>query len=80
MARRGDGIYLRGRTWWLDFSHQGRRHGALRPPAGQEAGRHASPEITMVYLHVLEKGRTLVDEAFGQGPRDAVRPEIDRGQ
>lgn len=19
MARRGDGIYLRGRTWWLDF-------------------------------------------------------------
>jgi len=20
MARRGDGIYLRGRTWWLDCS------------------------------------------------------------
>jgi integrase len=26
MARRGDGIYLRGRTWWLDFLHAGRRH------------------------------------------------------
>jgi hypothetical protein len=26
MARRGDGIYLRGRTWWLDFMHDGRRH------------------------------------------------------
>jgi hypothetical protein len=26
MARRGDGIYLRGRTWWLDFMHDGKRH------------------------------------------------------
>jgi integrase len=26
MARRGDGIYLRGRTWWLDFTHKGARH------------------------------------------------------
>jgi hypothetical protein len=25
MARRGDGIYLRGRTWWLDFVHKGAR-------------------------------------------------------
>jgi hypothetical protein len=24
--RRGDGIYLRGATWYLDFIHQGRRH------------------------------------------------------
>ena len=27
MARRGDAIYLRSRTWWLDFVQQGRRHG-----------------------------------------------------
>jgi hypothetical protein len=26
MARRGDGIYLRRNTWWLDFTHEGRRH------------------------------------------------------
>ena len=26
MARRGDGIYLRSRTWWLDFTHEGKRH------------------------------------------------------
>jgi hypothetical protein len=26
MARRGDGIFLRGRTWWLDFTHEGKRH------------------------------------------------------
>jgi integrase len=26
MARRGDGVYQRGDTWWLDFTHDGRRH------------------------------------------------------
>jgi len=26
MARRGHGIYQGGRTWWLDFMHEGRRH------------------------------------------------------
>jgi hypothetical protein len=26
MARRGDGIYLRRNTWWLDFTHEGTRH------------------------------------------------------
>lgn len=28
MARRGDGIYLRGRTWWLDIVYQGRSRGS----------------------------------------------------
>lgn len=26
MARRGDGVYQRGKTWWLDFTHRGERH------------------------------------------------------
>jgi len=26
MARRGDGIYLRSSTWWLDFRHDRTRH------------------------------------------------------
>lgn len=26
MARSGDGIYSRGKTWWLDFRHYGKRH------------------------------------------------------
>ncbi len=25
MARRGDGLYLRGKTWYLDFRHGGSR-------------------------------------------------------
>ncbi len=26
MARRGDGLYLRGKTWCLDFRYDGIRH------------------------------------------------------
>ena len=26
LARRHDGIYIRGKTWWLDFRHDGKRH------------------------------------------------------
>jgi len=26
MARRGDGLVLRGKTYWLDFTHMGQRH------------------------------------------------------
>ena len=26
MARRGDGLYFRGKTWYLDFRHDGTRH------------------------------------------------------
>ena len=26
MVKRGDGIYKRGNTWWLDFKHEGKRH------------------------------------------------------
>jgi hypothetical protein len=32
MARRGDGLYQRGKTWWLDFTHGGKRHVAPRRP------------------------------------------------
>src|SRR3972149_5949981 len=42
MARRGDGIYLRGRTWWLDFVHDGRRH-VVR--IGKGINRTAAGEI-----------------------------------
>jgi len=41
MARRGDGISLRGRTWWLDFTHQGRRHYVR---LGKGISRTAAPE------------------------------------
>jgi hypothetical protein len=47
--RRGDGIYLRGNTWWLDFTFKGEGHVArlakgvnktvARDPGPGEAGR-----------------------------------------
>lgn len=42
MARRGDGIYLRGKTWWLDFRHNGKRYvvrfGTQHQPDGSRLG------------------------------------------
>ena len=43
MARRGDALYLRNKTWWLDFRHNGTRHvvrlgkGISRSVAGELA-------------------------------------------
>ena len=42
MARRGDGIYQRGGTWWLDFLHDGRRHYVR---LGRRISRTAAGEI-----------------------------------
>jgi hypothetical protein len=44
MARRGDGIYLRGKSWYLDFMHQGKRH-VLR--LGKGIRRGVVPELDM---------------------------------
>jgi hypothetical protein len=50
MARRGDGIYLRRNTWWLDFTHEGTRHvarlgkGLLRSDEGTAAIHGCRPE------------------------------------
>jgi integrase len=53
MARRGDGIYLRGRTWWLDFTHGGRRH-QLR--LGKDVNRTVAGELARVKRAGILKG------------------------
>ena len=53
MARRGDGIYLRGRTWWLDFLHEGKRH-VVR--IGRGINRTAAGEIARVQRAAILKG------------------------
>jgi hypothetical protein len=45
MARRGDGIYQRSRTWWLDFRHEGKRHVAR---LGKGINRTVAGEIARV--------------------------------
>jgi hypothetical protein len=61
MARRGDGIYLRGRTWWLDFMHGGKRH-VVR--LGKNINRTVAGELARV-----QRGAILKGEAGIGGPK-----------
>ena len=53
MARRGDGLYLRDKTWMLDFRHQGARH-TVR--LGRHISRSVAREIAQVKRGELLKG------------------------
>src|SRR5690349_5498995 len=53
MARRGDAIYLRGRTWWLDFRHSGTRH-AIR--LGTNISRTVAKDLASVKRGLILKG------------------------
>jgi integrase len=53
MARRGDGIYQRGGTWWLDFLHEGQRHYVR---LGRRISRTAAGEIARVKRAGILKG------------------------
>ena len=61
MARRGDGIYLRGNTWWLEFVHDGKRHYAR---LGKGINRTVAGELAQVKRAAILKG-----EAGIGGPR-----------
>ena len=63
MARRGDGIYQRSGTWWLDFLHDGRRHYVR---LGRRISRTAAGEIARVQRAAILKG-----EAGIGGPKRA---------
>jgi len=53
MARRGDGVYRRNRTWWLDFLHQGKRH-TVR--IGKNITRTVAGEIAVTKRGQILKG------------------------
>jgi hypothetical protein len=61
MARRGDGIYQRGRTWWLDFTHRGERHVTR---LGKNISRTVAGELARV-----QRGAILKGEAGIGGPK-----------
>jgi hypothetical protein len=57
MSRRGDGLGLRGKTWWLDFTHQGNRHqarlgGNISRTVARELG---SREASKALKHSLKR-------------------------
>jgi hypothetical protein len=53
MARRGDGIYQRGKTWWLDFTHEEKRH-YMR--LGRNISKTVAGEIAKVKRGAILKG------------------------
>jgi hypothetical protein len=61
MARRGDAIHLRGRTWWLDFTHRSERH-VLR--LGRGITKTVARELASV-----QRGAILRGEAGIGGPK-----------
>ena len=76
MARRGDGIYQRGKTWWLDFRHDGQRHVAR---LGKGINRTVAGELASVKRAAILKGEAGIggkkrkDTAF-----DDAAKEFDR--
>src|SRR5262245_50542990 len=54
MARRGDGLVLRGKTWWLDFTHMGQRHQS-------RLGRNVSRTVARA-LAAVERAKILKAE------------------
>jgi integrase len=71
MARRGDGLYQRGKTWRLDFTHEGQRH-AVR--LGRGITRTVARELAQVKRAEILKG------AVGIGPAKRTTPPTTFGQ
>lgn len=88
MARRGDGIYQRGKTWWLDFTFQGERHIAR---LGSHIARSAARDLAAVRRAEILKGEAGIGgrrradatwehavEEFRQKIVSALRPRTQR--
>src|SRR5215510_2548474 len=73
MARRGDGIYQRGKTWWLDFTHRGQRH-VVR--LGKNISRTVAGELAQVQRAAVLKreagigGSQLKDPTFDDAAKE----------
>ena len=53
MARQGDGIYLRGSTWWLDFRHHGQRY---QKRLGSGIKKTVAKELALTIRSAVLKG------------------------
>ena len=63
MAKRGDGIYLRRKTWWLDFRHQGKRY---QVRLGKNINKSVARELAQVKRAAILKG----EAGIGRRPKD----------
>ena len=55
MARKGDGIWRRGRAWWLEFRHQGTRY---QLSLGRNIPRSVAAEIAIAKRAAVLRGDT----------------------
>ena len=53
MARQGDAIHLRGKTWWLDFRHRGQRH---QVRLGSNINKSVAKELAVTVRAAILKG------------------------
>ena len=70
MARRGDALYLRGKTWWLDFRHNGTRH-AVR--LGNRISRSVAKELASVKRGAILKGEAGIGKKRKDAPFEKVK-------
>ena len=63
MARTGEGIYLRGKTWRLDFRHEGRRY---QVRLGSNINKTVARELAQVKRAAILKGEV----GIGKKPKD----------
>src|SRR5262245_19192366 len=65
MARCGDGIYRRGPTWWLDFTHRGERH--VRR-LGRGITKTVARELAIVQRAAIRRGEAGIGRRKGPAP------------
>jgi hypothetical protein len=70
MARRGDGIYQRGKTWWLDFTHDEKRHYVR---LGRNISKTVAGEIAKVKRGAILKGEAGIGGPKGRTPSAMTR-------
>jgi hypothetical protein len=73
MARRGDGLALRGKTWWLDFWHSGVRH---RVRIGKNVNRTVTGEIAAVKRAGIPKGKAGIDRKWKDVSYETARDQF----
>ncbi len=68
MARRGDGLFLRGKTWWLDFQHDHTRH-------TERLGRNISLAAAREIATVKRSAILRAEAGIGTKPKDVLFDE-----
>ena len=73
MPYRGDGLVLRGKTWWLDFYHNGERH---RVRIVKRVSRTVAAELEAIQRAKILKGEVGIGKKRKDLLYDEARDEF----